>query len=106
MGRWAQSRRTGSVGPPPTAQLIHLVEAVVDSGSEIIATWSDDVDASQFEETSFQTLPGEINSITITQVGSNSMNISFEAPIGGEETLTFDDGVAGVQSPDSIPITP
>jgi len=104
MGRWAQRRRTGG-GPPAGAALITITEAEVTDTTEILVSFSANVNAGDFDPTDFTTQPSNATGTVFGAAGANYINTYFDHDITADTTITYNGTAPGVQSPDVHPIT-
>ena len=105
MGRWAQRRHCGG-GPPTSAVLIIITLAEYGGPAEsLVATYSADVNAGDFDPLDFESDPAEIPCISIAQGGSNSLILTFDADVDQETLLKYHGDTPGVLSPQFVDIT-
>lgn len=100
MGRWAQRRRAGGGINQP----ITIISVSRQSNVVLHVQFSSPVNYLAFANDAFTTSPGNIPSDAIGPVSADTIGVLFGSIITAETSVTYDDDVANVVSPETVPI--
>lgn len=100
MGRWSQRSRTGGGINQP----LFMVQALHLGINAIIVTYNREVDAAQFVEIGFVTVPGTYIPDSIDQDSDNVIVLNYSFDVGSETALTWEGASANVLTPQTISI--
>lgn len=100
MGRWAQRTRSGG------GKSINFITAAVEQSEfDLVLTYLNAIDASEFELPDFDTEPGFFEPVAITNDSANEIHLEFGDDISAETDITYQGDTPGVLAPQSKPIT-
>ena len=102
MGRWAQRRRYGG-GPATVASMVTAV--LQGSLTEILITFSSNVDAAYFPSDFFIVNPSLDSSITINQAGPRALLVDWGLNLTGTTTVTNEIQKPGVVNDQVLAVT-
>jgi hypothetical protein len=101
MGSHSQRRRSaGSSGP--IGGLVSMARAVTDGLVFVNVTYTDNVDAVDFEVEDFVSNPSGLLVLSSLQNGANGLRLEFEDPIDLDVSLSWNGFVNGVLTPQTL----
>lgn len=104
MGRWSQRRR-GRGGGPPSAPNQMIAAQITANIDELLITYSADVDATDFDTTTWNAAPSGSTSINATQTSPNQLTVSFDNQVNLDATTTYFGTAPEILTPQTIAIT-
>lgn len=83
---------------------MQLVDAIVDTPTQIAVSYTGDVDDTAFVAGTFTANPSGETSVSYSQTVSNNLLIEFSGTITTDTLVTYNGGTPGVLSPDQVAV--